>query len=625
MTTQPPSDKRQPPVPAVTEEFSHLDQDIIHRLILARRDIRHFRPDPISESVLFRILAAAHAAPSVGLMQPWNFILVDSLDIRRQIKSSFEAINTQERLKLEGDPRSDLYGSLKLEGILEAPLNIAVTCDHSRSGSFVLGRAPMPRTAAYSVCLAIENLWLAARVEGVGVGWVSILDPDAVSGILKLPPEIELIAYLCVGYPIQFRSKPMLEEVGWKNREQLQPFVFTNRWGNPRKLTEGRVPLLEQPFPKPDTAITQAAQLKIDRKTKPLGSLGVLEKVAVRLASLQQTLEPRLTQKRICIFAGTHGVTAEGISAYPGEVTGQMVLNFLAGGAAINVLARQAGIDLYIIDTGVDMFWPQEIANRPNFFMRSIRRGTRNFRNEPAMSPLECRQAIDIGREQAEKAHEEGVDVLGIGEMGIGNTTAASCLLAVLCGFSPAEAVGRGTGVTDAVLARKVDVVSRAIERHAATAAGLPYSASRSEATADLSRHSEATAEELGFYWLQVVGGFEIAAMAGAILAAAEMSLPLVVDGFIATAAAAAAFRINPKSRDVCFFSHRSDEQAHGKALRALGVEPLLDLKMRLGEGTGAALAMPILEAAAKLLSEMATFDSASISGAIPDQEPSNE
>jgi nicotinate-nucleotide--dimethylbenzimidazole phosphoribosyltransferase len=633
MTTQPPSDKRQPLASAATEEFSNLEQDIIHRLILARRDIRHFRPDPISESVLFRILAAAHAAPSVGLMQPWNFILIDSLDIRRQIKSSFEAINTQERLKLEGDPRSDLYGALKLEGILEAPLNVAVTCDNSRSGPFVLGRAPMPQTAAYSVCLAIENLWLAARVEGVGVGWVSILDPEAVSSILRLPPEIELIAYLCVGYPIEFRPKPMLEEVGWKHREQLQPFLFANRWGNPRKLTEARKPLLEQPLPKPDTAIRQAAQLKIDRKTKPLGSLGVLEKVAVRLASLQQSLEPRLARKRICVFAGTHGVTAEGVSAYPSEVTGQMVLNFLNGGAAINVLARHAGIDLHIIDTGVDTSWPEEIANRPNFFMRSIRRGTRNLLTEPAMSPQECEQAIDIGREQVQKAREEGVDVLGIGEMGIGNTTAASCLLAVFCGFSPAEAVGRGTGVTDTVLTRKVDVVSRAIERHATAASSLLYSPSHSEATADplsrhseatadsLSRHSEATAEELGFYWLQVVGGFEIAAMTGTILAATEISLPVVVDGFIATAAAAAAFRVNPTSRDVCFFSHRSDENAHGKALSALGVEPLLDLKMRLGEGTGAALAMPILEAAAKLLSEMATFDSASISGAVPDQE----
>lgn len=602
MTTQPTSNKSQLAAAAPTEEFSNLDQDLIHRLILARRDIRHFRPEPISENALFRILGAAHAAPSVGLMQPWNFILIDSLDIRRQIKSSFAAVNAREQGKLEGDPRSELYGSLKLEGILEAPLNIAVTCDHSRGGPFVLGRGPMPRTAAYSVCLAIENLWLAARVEGVGVGWVSILDPEAVAKLLELPPEVELIAYLCIGHPIEFRPKPLLEEVGWRTREQLQPFVFANRWGNPRKLEDPRAPLLKEPVPEANSAITEAARLKIARKTKPLGSLGVLEQVAVRLAALQQTLAPKLTRKRICIYAGTHGITAEGVSAYPSEVTGQMVLNFLLGGAAINVLARHAGIDLQIIDTGINTIWPEEIANRPNFFVRSIRPGTRNFLNEPAMSPEECEQAIGIGREQVERAQTDGVEVLGIGEMGIGNTTSASCLLAVLCGFSPAEAVGRGTGVSDAVLTRKIDVVSRAIERHLAAASG-----------------------ELGLYWLQVVGGFEIAAMTGTILAAAESSLPLVVDGFIATAAAAAAFQINPRSRNVCFFSHRSDEQAHGKALRALGVEPLLDLKMRLGEGTGAALAMPVLEAAAKVLCEMATFDTANVSGAVSDQGPSNE
>jgi nicotinate-nucleotide--dimethylbenzimidazole phosphoribosyltransferase len=279
-----------------------------------------------------------------------------------------------------------------------------------------------------------------------------------------------------------------------------------------------------------------------------------------------------------------------------------MVLNFLQGGAAINVLARHAGIDLHIIDTGVDAVWPEEIAGKPNFFVRSIRPGSRNFLIEPAMSPRECEQAIGIGREQVQRAQTDGIEVLGIGEMGIGNTTAASCLLAVLCGFSPAEAVGRGTGVSDAVLSRKIEVVSRAIERH------LP-----------------AAGDELGLYWLQAVGGFEIAAMTGTILAAAEIRLPLVVDGFIATAAAAAAFQINPTSRHVCFFSHRSDEQAHGKALRALQVDPLLDLKMRLGEGTGAALAMPILEAAAKVFCEMATFDTANVSGAVSDQELANE
>ena len=601
MTTQPPSNKNQV-IAAGPEEFSNLDQDLIHRLILARRDIRQFRSEPIGEKALFRILGAAHAAPSVGLMQPWNFILIDSLDIRQEIKSSFAAVNAREQSKLEGDPRNELYGSLKLEGILEAPLNIAVTCDHSRGGPFVLGRAPMPRTAAYSVCLAIENLWLAARAEGVGVGWVSILDPEAVAKILGLPAEVELIAYLCIGYPIEFRPKPLLEEVGWRNREELQPFVFANRWGNPRKLEDRRAPLLKEPLPEPDTAITEAARIKIARKTKPLGSLGVLENVAVRLAGLQRTLAPKLSQKRICIYAGTHGITAEGVSAYPSEVTGQMVLNFLQGGAAINVLARHAGIDLHIIDTGVAAVWPKEIASKPNFFVRSIRSGSRNFLIEPAMSPKECEQAIGIGREQVERAQTDGIEVLGIGEMGIANTTAASCLLAVLCGFSPAEAVGRGTGVSDAVLTRKIEVVSRAIERHSPAAGG-----------------------ELGLYWLQAVGGFEIAAMTGTILAAAEISLPLVVDGFIATAAAAAAFQINPTSRNVCFFSHRSDEQAHGKALRALQVEPLLDLKMRLGEGTGAALAMPVLEAAAKVFCEMATFDTANVSGAVSDQELANE
>jgi nicotinate-nucleotide--dimethylbenzimidazole phosphoribosyltransferase len=602
MTTQPTSNKSPLPAAAAPEQFSNLDQEVIRRLILARRDIRHFRSEPISEDTLYRILGAAHAAPSVGLMQPWNFILIDSLDIRQQIKSSFAAVNAIEQSKLEGDPRSELYGSLKLEGILEAPLNIAVTCDHSRGGPFVLGRAPMPRTAAYSVCLAIENLWLAARVEGVGVGWVSILDPEAVSKILKLPPEVELIAYLCIGYPIEFRPKPLLEEVGWRTREQLQPFVFANRWDNPRKLENQRAPLLKEPLPEPDGAIIEAARIKIARKTKPLGSLGVLENVAVRLAALQRNLEPKLSRKRICVYAGTHGITAEGVSAYPSEVTGQMVLNFLRGGAAINVLALHAGIDLHIIDAGVDAVWPEEMANKSNFFIRPVRRGTRNFLAEPAMSPKECEQAIGIGREQIERARTDGIDILGIGEMGIGNTTAASCLLAVLCGFSPAEAVGRGTGVGDAVLTRKIDVVSQAIERHSAAAVG-----------------------ELGFYWLQAVGGFEIAAMAGTILAATEISLPLVVDGFIATAAAAAAFQIDPRSRNVCFFSHRSDEQAHGKALRALGVEPLLDLKMRLGEGTGAALAMPVLEAAAKVLCEMATFDTANVSGAVSDQVSSHE
>jgi nicotinate-nucleotide--dimethylbenzimidazole phosphoribosyltransferase len=340
--------------------------------------------------------------------------------------------------------------------------------------------------------------------------------------------------------------------------------------------------------------ITAAAFDKINRKTKPPGSLGVLETVAMRLAVLQQTLEPTITKKRICVYAGSHGVTSEGVSAYPNEVTGQMVLNFVNGGAAINVLARHGGIGLHIIDAGVDTNWPESFLSTPDFYSRSVRRGTSNFYREPAMNEGECQQALEIGREQVRNALDEGIDLLGIGEMGIGNTTAASTLLVALCGLKPAEAVGRGTGIDDESLQRKVEVVAAAHERY-----------------------SSACGEPAGLYWLRVVGGFEIAAMAGTLLEAARARLPVVVDGFIATAAAAAAFSIDQNCRDVSFFSHRSSERAHGKALETLKVEPLLDLKMRLGEGTGAALAMPILEAAAKIFCEMATFESAGVSGAL--------
>ncbi len=340
--------------------------------------------------------------------------------------------------------------------------------------------------------------------------------------------------------------------------------------------------------------ISASAIDKINRKTKPPGSLGILETVAVRLAVLQQTLEPQLTKKRICVYAGSHGVTSEGVSAYPGEVTGQMVLNFLSGGAAINVLARHGGIDLHVIDAGVDAVWPVTLLEKQGFYFRSVRRGTSNFYRESAMKEGECEQALEIGREQVREALDDGINLLGIGEMGIGNTTAASALLVALCGLKPEEAVGRGTGVDDLSLQRKIEVVAGAYERY------LP--ACRGPA---------------GLYWLRVVGGFEIAAMAGTLLEAAKVGLPVVVDGFIATAAAAVAFDIDPRTREVCFFSHRSSEQAHGKALENLKVEPLLDLQMRLGEGTGAALAMPILEAAAKILCEMATFESAGVSDGI--------
>jgi 5,6-dimethylbenzimidazole synthase len=222
--------------PEATSAFTEAEREAIYKVMRGRRDIRQFLPQAIPDAVLRRILEMAHLAPSVGFMQPWNFLLIASTDIRRRVKALFEEANARELARIEDPKRRELYPKLKLEGILEAPLNIAVTCDGRRDAPFVLGRAPMPQTDLFSTCLAIQNLWLAARAEGVGVGWVSILDREAMEQLLLLPSEVQLVAYLCIGYPTEFRSKPMLEEVGWKDRQPLEELVFQDQWGVPSFL-----------------------------------------------------------------------------------------------------------------------------------------------------------------------------------------------------------------------------------------------------------------------------------------------------------------------------------------------------------------------------------------------------
>jgi len=578
-------------------DFNSQERASFYRLIGARRDVRHFRPDPVPADVLQRVLEAAHAAPSVGMMQPWNFLVIQSTEIRQQIKDSFASVNEEEKAKLAGTGRDALYRSLKLEGILEAPLNIAVTCDPRRSGPFILGNAPWPETGAYSVCLAIENLWLAARAEGLGVGWVSLLEKKRAAQILRLPAEIELVAYLCVGYPVELSTTPMLEKVGWKKRDVLPPLLFADTWGTPYACNHADLNSpVEQVQPLSSESLHAAAQQKIDNKTKPPGSLGKLEKLAVRLATIKGTLDPKIDRQRLLVFAGSHGVTARGVSAFPSEVTRQMVLNFIQGGAAINVLTRHAGIELHVIDTGVCGDWSQEDLACPHFFDRKVRAGTRDFSRERAMTAEECERAMEAGREQVRLAQHDGIELIGIGEMGIGNTTSASALYAALFDLRADKVTGRGTGITDENVLLKARVVREAMELHA------PHET-----------------EPRARYWLEAVGGYEIAAMVGVLIEAARLNLPVVVDGFIATSAAAIAFSLEPKCREIAFFSHRSNERAHGVMLETLGADPLLDFDLRLGEGSGAALAMPLLTASAKILCEMATFASAGVSNRAED------
>jgi 5,6-dimethylbenzimidazole synthase len=215
----------------VPASFTEAEREAIYKVMRGRRDVRRFRPAPLPDDALRRILDMAHLAPSVGFMQPWNFIVITAADVRRRVKAVFEEVNAREAARIDDPARKELYARLTLEGILEAPLNLAITCDTRRDAPFVLGRAPTPETDVFSTCLAIQNLWLAARAEGVGVGWVSILDRPAVERLLQLPPGVRLVAYLCVGYPIEFRPRPMLEEVGWKERQPLGDLVFQDRWG----------------------------------------------------------------------------------------------------------------------------------------------------------------------------------------------------------------------------------------------------------------------------------------------------------------------------------------------------------------------------------------------------------
>jgi nicotinate-nucleotide--dimethylbenzimidazole phosphoribosyltransferase len=327
------------------------------------------------------------------------------------------------------------------------------------------------------------------------------------------------------------------------------------------------------------------AQQEMDHKVKPPQSLGRLESAAIQLAVLQETLRPRLERVRILIFAADHGVAAEGVSAYPREVTAQMMRTFAAGGAAITVLARALGLEVEVIDVGVDA----ELPDLPGVVAAKVRRGSRNFLREPALTDEEVEEALEAGRAAVRRAADAGSEGVGLGDMGIGNTTAAAALLSALTGASPHETVGRGTGVDDRGLAAKRGVVEASLRLHA-------------------QRLGDARSA------LAAVGGLEIAALAGAAIEAAGRGQAVIVDGFISTVAALAAVRLDPAIRPCLFFAHRSAEAGHRLALSALGGKPLLDLEMRLGEATGSALAFPILKAAAAVMREMATFSSAGVS-----------
>jgi nicotinate-nucleotide--dimethylbenzimidazole phosphoribosyltransferase len=594
------------PERAPDRPWEPLVREGLYRVIEERRDIRDgFLPDPVDDAVLTRVLQAAHRGPSVGLTQPWDFLIIRDPARRGRIRELAEK-HRRDYARTLPAARRDRFDGLKVEAIREAPVNIAVTCDPTRGGRAPLGRHTQPRTAPYSVACAVQNLWLAARAEGLGVGWVSFFDERELAAELGLPEHVEVVAYLCVGHVERFPPAPELALNGWARRRPLAWAVHQESYGRRGLPGEAPVDLIEQTIaavgPLAEAAMADARDLQ-SRLTKPPGALGVLEELSVRLAGLAGRCPPPPPEPAaVAVFAADHGVHAQGVSPWPQEVTAQMVANFLAGGAVVNAFAAQVGAEVTVVDVGV----AAPLAPAPGLLPRKIAPGTADMTQGPAMTAEQVRRAVETGIEVARELVAAGNRCLVTGDMGIANTTASAALIAAFTGLPPERVTGRGTGIDDAAHAHKIEVVRAALARHGLApaepgASGGP-AGEGAAAVADPMRA------------LAAVGGLEHAALAGFILGGAAARVPVVLDGVIAGAAALAAAALCPDALGACVAGHRSAEPGHAAAMEHLRLRPLVDLELRLGEGTGALLALPLVQSSVRVLHEVATFDSAGVS-----------
>ncbi|GAA2553741.1 MULTISPECIES: nicotinate-nucleotide--dimethylbenzimidazole phosphoribosyltransferase [Streptomyces] len=568
--------------------YDDAEREAVLKVMRERRDIRNgFRSDPIPHEVLLRVLEAAHTAPSVGHSQPWDFVVIRSAETRR---SMHELAMRQRDAYAKSLPkgRAKQFKELKIEAILDTPVNIVVTADPTRGGRHTLGRHTQPQMAPYSSALAVENLWLAARAEGLGVGWVSFFDEREMVRALGLPEHLEVVAYLCVGYVDEFPDEPELMQAGWSKRRPLSWVVHEETYG--RRALPGEEPhdllaeTVAQIRPLDAKALGEAWERQ-KRMTKPAGALGMLEIISAQLSGLSRQCPPPIPEPAaVAIFAGDHGVHAQGVTPWPQEVTAQMVANFLGGGAVCNAFATQVGAEVCVVDVGVCA----DLPATPGLLPRKVRAGTSDMTTGPAMTREEAKKAIEVGIETARDLVAAGNKALLTGEMGIANTTASAALISVYTGADPAEVTGRGTGINDETLARKTEVVRRALELH-----------------------QPDPADPIGV--LAAVGGFEHAAMVGLLLGGASLRTPVILDGVSAGAAALVARAIAPEVLAACIAGHRSAEPGHVAALNKLGLRPLVDLDLRLGEGTGALLALPLVQSTARAMHEVATFDSAGV------------
>jgi nicotinate-nucleotide--dimethylbenzimidazole phosphoribosyltransferase len=534
--------------------FGPDERRALYAIIGARRDIRRFRPAPLPPDLVERLLAAAHAGPSVGHSQPWRFLLVTGAETRERAAVIADRERQRQANLLVDDARRRLL-DLQLDGIREAPLGIVVCCDRRAAPASVLGRATFPDADLWSCACAIENLWLAARAEGLGLGWVTLFPPQELAALVGLPAGVETLGWLCVGWPDELLPAPGLERAGWSRRAPLESVVLHERWD------PGRQPPASSTLRAPDQTAVVGARDRADALLTPPGSLGALDKALDRMVALGIDDVVRAT---LVLVAADHPVTRHAVSTYSSAVTREVLEATVMGESLGAAAARATGIGVIPVDAGVE---------------GGLVAGARDFRpdgprgdlvEEDAVTAADVERLLHLGRGLGRTAQAQ---VLALGEAGVGNTTIAAALCSALLGLGAQETVGLGAGGDSATVERKRAVVSAALSR---------------------------AGDRLGpggnpLAFLAAVGGPEFAVMAGLVLGAIEGGKAVVIDGLATSVAALCAVRLEPAAAAHLVAGQRSREVAHGAVLEQLGLEPLLDLRMRAGEGVGAVLATQLL------------------------------
>lgn len=533
-------------------------REALYAVIAARRDVRRFRPDPVPAEILDRVLDAAHSAPSVGHSQPWRFVVVREATVRERAALMADRQRLRQAAALEPDAGRRLL-DLQLEGIREAPLGVVVCCDRRADPAGVLGRATFPDADVWSCACAIENLWLAARAEGLGVGWVTLFDPAELAGLVGLPEGVVTLGWLCLGWPDERPPQPGLQRAGWSRRLPLSQVVLDERWPTGEQVPAPPPSHLRAP----DQSAVVAAHDEADRLLTPPGSLGALDRVLDRVGALGHR---ELGAGTLVLVAADHPLARHRVSAYPVEVTRQ-VLTAAAAGQAMGVgAARAAGLAVELLDAGVA---GPPIAGVPSLRCQDPRGDTVEAE---AMSTHDAARLLNAGRDLG--ARLAGRGLVALGEVGVANTTVAASLACVLLDADPQAMVGLGAGADTAMLDRKRAVVANALRRARAV-------------------HSAALRDPL--VALASLGGPEFAVLAGVVLGAAAAGAVVLLDGLATSVAALLAVHSEPATASCLVAGQRSRERGHEPVLTQLGCEPLLDLRIRAGEGVGACLAATVV------------------------------